>query len=343
MSKTLFNRGNLIHDHNIEKDGFLIHYFLVQLEDTFNKSAKKELEDFFKKYNDISKWMIFSDYVLYDKNKQNDVMTFSIVPYVMEIEKYKQILNSLAPRDIKKMNSVNDEFINFLNNFPILNLSFVLSKRRKFDYIDEKEYLIKKTTNALKMFRIWSISTPGAQEKYLNSVKSFEALLRELNKKSPNYKIIRDIDILSSLIGFIGYQIASTSNIEVLSWLSDRDSMLTFGKNEKMKRKFIPYAFELATSLYHVLCDNNLKKFPDLICADAETKEKNLWYDEFLRIPDLIAGTIADYNFDENKHSHDKFVKVTERLLTNQEKVKTFHINLSIKNDVATSRLRLIK
>lgn len=332
-----FNRTMLM-PFESNQQGFLISEFIVGVDESFKKNTFQEIKIFFNKYENITKWFIFSDYALYDKNKPNDVITFSIVPYIYNFDDYKNILNNLAPNDLKKMKKINNIFIQFLNDTPILNISFILSKYRKLDYLDEKIVFKKKVQNAINMFEMWSITTPKARDRYMQSIKNFSVLKDELEKKTPNLKLLRDLDILATLTSYISYQIIKIGTIKLLSWNSDRDSLLNF----KKKNITIPFIFELVSAYYHIFCENsNLQNPPKLIFGISDNENK-LWYEEFNRIADLIAGTLADYNFEKNEHSHKKFLKVSELLLTNREQVKIFKIDFN-KNGSQTSRIEIFK
>ena len=59
------------HQQNVEM-GFAVHHFLIAFNQTFYKSGYESFENFFLKNKNIKKWMVFSDYVFDNKNKQND-------------------------------------------------------------------------------------------------------------------------------------------------------------------------------------------------------------------------------------------------------------------------------
>ena len=97
------------------------------VDETFRKSAVKDISDYLKELH-YTKWMIFSDYCINDKNKPNDVLSFTVMPYYDEFDKIKNMLLALSPKDIKNIKKVKQDFLKFLKEAPILNISFVLNE-----------------------------------------------------------------------------------------------------------------------------------------------------------------------------------------------------------------------
>ncbi|WP_233112718.1 hypothetical protein [Aggregatibacter actinomycetemcomitans] len=58
-----------------------------------------------------------------------------------------------------------------------------------------------------------------------------------------------------------------------------------------------------------------------------------MWFDELVRLPDFIAGTLADYNKEENEFSHDKFIPLFEKVFTNENKNLIFNVFIGKNNN----------
>lgn len=54
-------------------------------------------------------------YCLDDKNKNNNVITFVIYPYIFNFGDWEKIINNLQKKDLKNTRSVSDRFCQFLN------------------------------------------------------------------------------------------------------------------------------------------------------------------------------------------------------------------------------------
>ena len=136
-----------------------------------------------------------------------------------------------------------------------------------------------------------------------------------------------------TLTSYLAVRIVSLSNIKLLSWLPVRDAMLSF----KKKHISIPFVIDLINSYYYVLCSNSMKTpFPKII---FDNDNQNIWYDELVKIPDLIAGTVADLDFKNYMHSHKKFLNITNKILINNKNIKIFKIDFHKNNYSTTTKL----
>ncbi len=302
-------------EHGESKAGIVMHNFLSHFDETFNKSSYAFFSDFFRKNRDVSKWMIFSDYALNDKNKPNDVITFSILPYVGDFDKLGDQIKKLSFKDVKNLKRVNAEFLEFINESEILNISVVLDKNMVLDPFNEREALKTCYKTALNQVDYW-IENEGQKENYLRLKKAYNIMLDEVSRKGANLRNIRNIEIVSNLIAYITFQVCLSSKVDVIGWFSDRDSMLTH-KNGKFS---MPVIFDLAYNLFHVLMASKDENYVEKFVFGLPEQTGNLWYDSFNRIPDLIAATLADFDYKNNFCSHDKFIPVIENVITNKEK-----------------------
>lgn len=302
-------------EHGESKAGIVMHNFLSHFDETFNKSSHVLFSDFFRKNGDVSKWMIFSDYVLNDKNKSNDVITFSILPYAGDFYKLGDKIKKLSFKDVKNLKRVNAGFLEFINESEILNISVVLDKNMVLDPFNEREALKTCYKAALNQVDYW-IENEGQNENYLRLKKAYNIMLDEVSRKGVNLRNIRNIEIVSNLIAYITFQVCLSSKVDIIGWFSDRDSMLTH-KNGKFS---MPVIFDLAYNLFHVLMSSKDENYVEKFVFGLPEQTGNLWYDSFNRIPDLIAATLADFDYKNNFCSHDKFIPVIENVITNKEK-----------------------
>lgn len=170
-----------------EELGFSVHWFLDSFNQTFYKSCRKDFESFIGAHSNVEKWMIFSDYAMYDKSKKNDVITFSLVPYILTFDEYSSLLKKLAPNDLKSVRKVNSEFIDFLEEAPIFTISVVLDRKRKL-HIDEVGYHSKRFEMMIAQLKQWCKTTPEAKEDYIALIKKISVLLDEVRKKGANLR-----------------------------------------------------------------------------------------------------------------------------------------------------------
>jgi len=307
--------------------------FMEVVEETFNKSTKIVLENFLSIHKDIKKWMVFSDYVIDDKNK-NNVITFSFIPYILDFELFKKLINDLACKDLKNIKNIDEKFMLFLKDMPIFTFSFIIKGKKRICYTQEKIFLINKFEKVIELFEYWIRFEPKNKEMYEESIKDFRILLNE-TKSNKNLKIKKDIVIISVIASYLLFEFCRLhGNIEIIGWFSDRDKVVEFGG----KKFNFPILYNLANIYFHAFYEN-LKQKPELVFGKILNEQS--WYDEFNRIPDYICGALADYNFDKNICSHRKHIKLIEDLIASNKKIRIF--NLIFKKDRIECNVQIIE
>lgn len=81
---------------------FKLHILYQAIFETLSKSTTTDLISFFKKNTSAKNYLLISDYCIGDKNKFNDVYSFTIIPNISLFEAYVQIIRNLLPKDYKK-------------------------------------------------------------------------------------------------------------------------------------------------------------------------------------------------------------------------------------------------
>lgn len=288
------------------------------LADTFSKSTMKDLEShYFPRVASFYKWTCLSDYCFGDKDKPNDTVTFSLLPYINDFKELSEFINSIARVDIKKTKKFSEEFASFLKTYPLINFTFILNdKQRIFGKNGQeiKEELTASFQSVKDQLLIWIKNQPEQVGYYQNMIKKIDQTLL-LIKNNKKIKQIVELVLVTYLGAFVSSLIVKKTKPELFGWLSDRDAI-----NEVSK--------QLSTDLFSIylfgFSDSQNMKF---VSAPATSLDKP-FYDELLKIPDYITGTLADYNFDSNEISKDKFDQVlTNYMAENKHNNFVFRIN----------------
>lgn len=335
---------------NKHEFGVPCHEFILPFDETFRKSAYQIFKCFIENPLDnnaislllkgkegyrrtevldilgFKKWIIVSDYV-FDKNKPQDVITFSIMPYVKDFNELKNKINTLQKKDIKHSDSINPEFIKFFQEFPIFNISISINKKFKL-FTDEKFFSNQQISAYIKQINHW-IENEKSIEKYIKQKKTLIKLLEIFNKKGPSFKEIRRIFFIGAITTYLMYLITSLiPKLEVIGWFSDRDTIIYY-KEKELGGCLI---FQYIQDLYHAFCGSkNLRQ--SSIAFGLPEEQGEMWFDELVRLPDFIAGTLADYNKEENEFSHDKFIPLFEKVFTNENKNLIFNVFIGKNNN----------
>lgn len=229
----------------------------------------------------------------------------------------------MAPADIKKTREVGGRFLDFLCNGPIFNICIKLDKNRKLHH-DERAYHDAKIKATIAQIELWCTNTPEEKSTYVKSIKQFKAAQKLINSAGVNFKMFRDIEVISTLAAYIMAKITSLHTTEVIGWFSDRDAMLNF-KSDKIGN----YLFTCTEHLHQTLTLNTGNEYHGKLIFGVPEKEGAMWYDSLIRIPDLLAGTLADYDYKENKLTHEKYIPIVEQLFTAEKRNIFFRVDFT--------------
>ena len=139
--------------------GYRLFPAIEVFQETFEKSAAQSLTRFLEAVP-ARKWMAFSDYAFYDKNKQADVFVLSLVPHIIGFKELSAHLQRLSFKDIKHLRKVNPKFIEYLRHAPVFNIAVLMQKDRRLVQVDEKGELLDFFSKMAALFEMWRESTP---------------------------------------------------------------------------------------------------------------------------------------------------------------------------------------
>lgn len=189
--------------------------------------------------------------------------------------------------------------------------------------------------NRLKdQYQKWIINTPQNKVYYESVIKKLNKLEQEMRRDSFNKKLFHNIIIVQMLVAFIMATLKKETDhtIEIISWLSDRD---------KIVDSYESLAYDIAHSSFHELCtrmglntQNTTERF---LIASTDKNTNQLWFDEMLRVPDLITGATAGRNYLPKKK--DKYDLIFEKVFSENKYLSI--IDCTRKNNVG--RLNVLK
>jgi len=298
---------------------------LALIEDCAGKSTLGDFSQYLAKMcgRGQKKWMIFSDYVLDDDTKPNDVFAFTVFPYFVHFDDLKGAFATAAPRDIKKTREVTAEMIRAMRSEWLFNWAFVFSGRYRLfgsNAVDERKNLVSGLDVASRMVKDWQSNVQNPPSSWKHFLEKLEAMKQELQKNSPNMKLMRSICLTAIFGGYIMYLVIKHAQPEIVGWFSDRDNILSYCDG---------IVFDLLGSNQHGLCERDgISRSAKIIIATPDAQGPN-WYDEMLRVPDYLAGTLADWNRSTNDISKEKFVKIVEDVLADNRNLSIFEFKLN--------------
>lgn len=278
------------------------------IRDTIEQSTIEELRKFVKIVGTSASWYLVSDYCFDDDTKVSDTVTFSLILNHDKLKNIKEQINAFQPCDIKSTSEVREEFLKYIASPVVYNFSFVLSKADKFLLKslpnDQIENFIEHINSDIQN---WISDNPEASE-YINDFKKKINIFREQKKaKSFNWKLMRKIFIVSSIASVIIYEISNLNKAIAIKWVSDRDGIAEKFDSITIDLTFISYVYLLSDFGSVPVID--LTFAPKLLFVTSKKGTEDD-YDELVRIPDFIAGTVASIKNTNAEFNNFKYYPV---------------------------------
>lgn len=292
------------------------------INDVFSKSTKTDLEKYYLKLtHGFEKWTCFSDYCFGDSAKPNDVVCFTLIPYSVDFEELSNKIQALANVDIKKTRKVKDEFVYFLKSYPLINFSFILNNKKKLFGEDHEavKNALKATYFDIKNQYVESSKYQPEQLVYYKLIINKIDRIIQLIDSNKKIKQIVDMTLVSFLGAYVCSKVIKDLDLEIIGWFSDRDAINEICDN-------------FSVSLFHTYLHDFLDGRPFRFVASPAGSRDNPFYEQLVRIPDYVAGTLADYDLENDSISNNKFdTMLTDYMAENMQ--NNFVYTLSLIDD----------
>ncbi|HEY9078805.1 hypothetical protein [Magnetovibrio sp.] len=282
---------------------------LIQLIEKSSKTVHSDFRRWFASVPAAVAWNIISDYSVGDKNKQNDAFSFVVLLNHDRFENIASYVSMAAPKDIKASRNPSNGLLDYLSCPVSFSLNFVVERKSSYlrNAIGVEE--MKGLTGALQnVVTEWATVEPPNVAYYDTLNQRLSRLANELAGKNPSLKLLRQIFLVASFAAVVLGMVNDAKSPLAIRWISDRDAM--FDRHGGI-------AFDLAWIFFQMMRRSkggviDLRR-PQLTCAtpgmDGVTE-----YAEFVRLPDYLAGTLADMKLPQMMFTHPKFPPVFNRL-----------------------------
>ena len=278
------------------------------LENTINKSTILDFRNYLSKYDKVTKWILSSDYCIKDKTKPNDVISFVLFPYILGLDDFQNVIKSMQKTDLKNTRSVSNEFCEFLNAGYIFSINFVIHKKSLFEKWKDKESLQGLLKQYIEMTELWQTTTPNNRQYYIKINQKLKALSNHTKSKSFNYGLFGRVIMITFLASYIKYLLIKETDVELYSWLTDRDSITQWENGIYL---------DLYHLISHCLCDEYIPdkelKTDELFCS---MEENQIFHEDLNRVADFICGAIADYNYNDGDGSSEKHRIIIDNIIS---------------------------
>lgn len=273
---------------------------------------------FHNKFKQVDSWYIVSDYCLDDKDRSNDVMTFTIYPFTHPYllrDRIKQYLS----KDIKDFKNLSDKAVNYIKEAPyFFSLAFIIDAKNNIFSLDGSKQALDK---AIKNMENWPKTK---REEFIHKLKR---LRNYLNRKEIDFKTLSNISITTYIMSYIIEFLLIKAKAKHIIWISDRDKITDFQDGVVSELVHIGYA----SLLNKRVPDNEVYGF----WGGKEYKKEI--FDELVRIPDYISGALASMDFEDVYKVSEKHYNLFDKSIVDNERIYIMHLKHNRHNDILSN------
>lgn len=293
--------------------------FLRVLFETFDKSSIADYRNFLKANLQVKRWIIAADFCLHDKDRPNHAFAFTIIPYDAYPDALKDKIRGALPKDLKKTKRIRDAAVSFLAHPGRFHFAFVFEKPPAVFYNGPGSEALKVARESLDI----TVDTMMKMERGKETLRPLKELKQQSLASNFNIELLADMYVLSYLFSFVTILLARERPVEIVGWFSDRDSMTSWCNG---------VVWIIGHENLHGLAEHfNVSIAADmpLIAVPTPNAGKNaMWYDEFIRLPDYIAGILAAWNFATNElpGAKEKYLQLAKDVVADARNIAVIKI-----------------
>lgn len=267
----------------------------------------KKWNKFYSKFRQVNSWYIVSDYCLDDKNKPNDVMTFTIYPFTHPYLLRNGIKQYLS-KDIKDFKNLSDKAVNYIKEAPyFFSLAFIIESKNNIFSLNGSKQVLDKTIEKMESW------PRPKKEEFIHKINK---LRNYLNRKEIDLKTLSNISITTHIMSFIIEFLLIKAKAKHIIWISDRDKITDFQDGIVSELVRLGY-----TSLLNKrVSDNEVYGF-----WGGKEYNKEI-FDELVRIPDYISGAVASMDFEDVYKVSEKHYNLFDKSIVDNERIYIMHL-----------------
>ena len=263
--------------------------FVDILVSALHRSGIDEFRRFLEKYPSVTGWHIASDFVINEPQATSDAYAYTFFPANSEMDKIKSKIARLAPKDFKKTRTIKAEFREFFHSGETFTICLLTPK--KYRIAGDIHSVRRVLDETLRMMRSWEDAADQTE-----IIGLFERLRERANANNFSARLISTMIIATVMAAFCAILLTQERKIEAVGWYPDRDNI------KSAYDRIAEWMFTVNFSAFrqrHGIDERNTKTLIGHPEPDA-ANPKQSWYDELVRIPDFIAGSLAAWDYRSN-------------------------------------------
>lgn len=283
---------------------------LIDLIERSSGTIHADLRSWFDQCPAAASWSIVSDFSVGDPGKQNDAYSFVIILKHDTDKNIASYIAATSPSDLKASRTPPRGLLDYLCCPVSFSVSFLVSRESASLRVALTQASMSSFVAALRQIVAdWTEAEPPNATYYGTLDRRLRMLESELARRQPSLNLLRRIFLVASFAAVVLGMINDAKSPITLRWISDRDAM--FDRHEGV-------AFDLAWLMFQIMRRRkggviDLRR-PQIAFATPGMDGKTE-YAEFVRMPDFLAGTLADIKLPQMMFTHRKFPPIFERVL----------------------------
>lgn len=270
---------------------------------------------FYNKFKHVDTWYIVSDYCFDDKDKPNDVVTFTLLPFGNPFTVKEQIKQHLG-KDLKHCRDISEGAIKYIKESPyFFSIACIIKDKNKIFNLASTKILLDST---IKKMENW----PEAKREEF--IHQFKALREYLKRKDVHTNILSNMCVTVHILCVIIEFLLIKTRTNHIFWISDRDKITDFKNGVIHKLVRLGYA----NLLKKRISDHQVYGVLD----DGEYHKEI--YDELVRIPDYISGAIAGIDFDDIDKTAEKDYTLFNDSIVDNERIYIMDLEHNLASDM---------
>jgi len=282
----------------------------LNLLNTSYRTVAMEMDAWFAPFPAGVAWNVFSDYCVGDEKKANDAFAFAIVLNHDTQANISEYISAVAPSDIKGSRTASDGLIAYLKCPVVFSVSYIVERQSRMlrDYITD-DNIIASLPDLRQVIALIAKDAPETAPYYKAVDKRLAMFEQAMKQRNRNSNLARQIHLCAAFAAILFLHLDAKKDPHAIRWISDRDAMFD---------KFDRVTFDLAFIYFQLLRMQvgKVSRYPEIHFGLPGWDGKND-YNEFIRIPDYLAGTAADITLPSMTFTHDKFRPVFENVFVN--------------------------
>lgn len=286
-------------------------------------TTRLQLKQWFARYPAGMPWLVASDYCVGDAKKGSDVFSFVVVAPHDKAENICEYLAGAAPKDLKNTSKIPLGLVQYLTCEVPVTFSVSFALRREVALL--RDYLSVEAMSALVTGAIAFLDERLSLYKdardidyHQGSIKRLKAFERDLGHKGVNAKLARQIHLVAAMVATLCNMLNQAVSAKTIRWISDRDAL--FERHDAVVSD-LAYVYYLAQAIEFATPEQreaqNLGASLATLGFEIPERTGRHRFDELIRLPDYLAGTLADLDSETMSVSREKFGVILNNVFVN--------------------------